>query len=76
MKVPVKVLLEEQLQVPVLVENSVRAAALAEYTFGGPGIRDSRSLLFVEADEGVGFGIVLDGKIYHGPRMRRANSDR
>jgi predicted NBD/HSP70 family sugar kinase len=68
-KVPVKQCLQEQLGVPVFVENSVRAAAFAEYTFGGPGIRDSRCLLFVEADEGVGFGIVLDGRVYHGPRM-------
>jgi predicted NBD/HSP70 family sugar kinase len=67
--VPVKEWLEERLKLPVFLENSVRAAAAAEHTFGGPEVRDSRCLLFVEAEEGVGFGIVLDGRVFHGPRM-------
>jgi predicted NBD/HSP70 family sugar kinase len=66
--VPLKAWLEERLQLPVFIENSVRAAAFAEYVFSGPEIRQSRCLLFVEVGEGVGFGIVLDGKVYHGPR--------
>ncbi len=67
--VPVKAVLEERLKVRVHVENNVRAATLAEYKFGNPGVRDSRSLLVVVVDEGVGIGMVLDGRIYHGPRM-------
>jgi predicted NBD/HSP70 family sugar kinase len=65
----VKEMLEERLQAPVYVENNVRAAAMAEYNYGTPGVRDSRCLLVVVVDEGVGVGIVLDGRIYHGPRM-------
>ena len=61
--------LEARLQAPVYVENNVRAAALAEYSYGHPGVRDSRCLLVVVVDEGVGIGIVLDGRIYPGPRM-------
>ena len=67
--VPVKELLEARLSTPVYVENNVRAAALAEYNYGNPGVRDSRCLLVVVVDEGVGIGMVLDGRIYHGPRM-------
>ena len=68
-KVPVKDHLQSVLQAPVFVENNVRAAALAEYTFGDPEIHRSRCLLFVAVDDGAGIGIVLDGKVYHGPRM-------
>jgi len=67
--VPVKEQLEARLGTLVYVENNVRAAALAEYNFGSPGVRDSRCLLVVVVDEGVGIGMVLDGRIYHGPRM-------
>ncbi len=62
-------LLEARLHTPVYVENNVRAATLAEYNYGNPGVRDSRCLLVVVVDEGVGIGIVLDGRIYPGPRM-------
>jgi predicted NBD/HSP70 family sugar kinase len=64
-----KDLLEARLRTPVYVENNVRAATLAEYNYGNPGVRDSRCLLVVVVDEGVGIGIVLDGRIYPGPRM-------
>jgi predicted NBD/HSP70 family sugar kinase len=64
-----KDLLEARLRTPIYVENNVRAATLAEYNYGNPGIRDSRCLLVVVVDEGVGIGIVLDGRIYPGPRM-------
>ena len=67
--VHLKDLLEGRLQAPVCVENNVRAATLAEYNYGNPGVRDSRCLLVVVVDEGVGIGIVLDGRIYPGPRM-------
>jgi predicted NBD/HSP70 family sugar kinase len=68
-KIPVKQQLEAELKVPVYVENNVRAAALAEYTYGDSGTHNSRCLLFVAVEEGIGIGIVLDGKLYNGPRM-------
>ncbi|MFN7995019.1 MAG: ROK family transcriptional regulator [Bryobacteraceae bacterium] len=67
--IPVQEKLQSRLKTPVYVENNVRAAALAEYSYGNPGVRDSRCLLVVVVDEGVGIGIVLDGRIHHGPRM-------
>ena len=35
----------------------------------GLGLKNSRCLLYVLVDEGVGVGILLDGKLYHGPNM-------
>jgi DNA-binding transcriptional ArsR family regulator len=68
-RVPVKRELIERLGMPVFVENNVRAAALAEHQYGNPEIQGSHCLLYVKVDEGVGMGIVLDGKLYRGPRM-------
>jgi predicted NBD/HSP70 family sugar kinase len=67
--VGIKQCLEQRLRRPVFVENNVRAAALAEYHYGSPDIQGSHCLLFVKVDEGVGMGIVLDGRLYRGPRM-------
>jgi len=68
-RVPVKEYLQSALQIPVHVDNNVRLAALAEYSYGEPEIHRCHCLLFVMVDDGVGIGIVLDGKVYHGPRM-------
>jgi predicted NBD/HSP70 family sugar kinase len=68
-KIPVRAYLQQELGLPVYVENNVRAAALAEYNYTHPDANSSRCLLFVMVDEGVGVGIILDGKLYAGPRM-------
>lgn len=68
-RIPVKDLLEKELRRPVLVENDVRAAALAEYHHGSAEIQGSHCLLFVKVGEGVGMGVVLDGRLYRGPHM-------
>ncbi len=67
--VPIRQVLESRLREPVFVENNVRAAALAEYTYGAPENLDKRCFLFVKIDEGVGVGIIFDGRLYHGPHM-------
>ncbi len=48
---------------PVAVVNDANAAALAELTFGEGG---ARNLICVRVDEGVGAGLVLDGRLYAG----------
>jgi predicted NBD/HSP70 family sugar kinase len=68
-KSPVRRLMEARVPGPVFVENNVRAAAMAEYHFGPSELNGSRCFLFVKLDEGVGVGIVLDGRIYSGPHM-------
>lgn len=67
--VPVRKFLEARLREPVMVENNVRAAALAEYTYGLADVTGRRCFLFVKVDEGVGMGVLFDGKLYPGPHM-------
>ena len=64
---PVRQYLEDKLGVPVYVENNVRAAALAEYSYGNSEIHNSRCMVLVKVDEGIGVGVLLDGKLYRGP---------
>ncbi len=68
-KAPIKTILESLVPEPVFVENNVRAAALAEYTYGPTEVLGSHCFVFVKIDEGVGMGLLLDGKLYHGPHM-------
>lgn len=49
--------------VPVVLENDANAAALAEYSVSGNG---ADSFIAVTLGTGVGGGIILNGKIYHG----------
>ncbi|MDQ2775491.1 MAG: ROK family transcriptional regulator [Acidobacteriota bacterium] len=67
--IPIREILEMRLREPVFVENNVRAAALAEYTYGPAEITGRHCFVFVKMDEGVGMGVLFDGKLYHGPHM-------
>jgi predicted NBD/HSP70 family sugar kinase len=67
--VPIRHVLESTLRETVIVENNVRAAAIAEYTYGPSEIIGRRCFVFVKIDEGVGMGVLFDGKLYHGPHM-------
>lgn len=68
-QVPMREILEARLREPVFVENNVRAAALAEYTYGPHENSGRHCFVFVKMDEGVGMGVLFDGKLYHGPHM-------
>ena len=61
--VPLGSLLAERYSQPVHVINNGRAAALAEYSFGD---HDAENLLVVKVGNGVGAGILLDGRIHSG----------
>ncbi len=67
--VAVKQYLEERLHQPVYVDNDVRIAALAEYHYGAPDIQGCHCVLVLMVSEGVGGAIILDGRLYRGPRM-------
>ena len=67
--IPIREILETRLHEAVFVENNVRAAALAEYTYGPSEIVGRHCFVFVKIDEGVGMGVLFDGKLYHGPHM-------
>jgi len=62
--VPLKEQLEKVLNVPVVIENDANAAALGEQWRGaGKGIS---SMILLTLGTGVGGGIILDNKIWHG----------
>lgn len=62
--VPLRALLEARLGVPAAVENDVNTAALAESKIGAAqGVRD---FVFLAVGTGIGAGIVLNGRLFHG----------
>ncbi len=62
--VPLRAILEKELKVPVAIENDANAAALGEWWKGaGSG---TGSLFCITLGTGVGGGIILDGKVWHG----------
>lgn len=65
--IAIKSLLQERTGLAVSVENNVRTAALAQYHSGSAEINGSRCMLYIRVDEGIGMGIVMDGKIFRGP---------
>jgi glucokinase-like ROK family protein len=62
--VPIRDWLAERIDLPVCVDNNVRAMALGEALFGAA--RNVRVLAFVYARIGAGAGIVVDGQLYRG----------
>jgi glucokinase-like ROK family protein len=64
--VPLKKLLEEQIGIPVHIDNDVNTLTMAEKWFGaGQGLDD---FLVVTVGRGVGLGIVVNGQFYRGTR--------
>jgi glucokinase len=61
---PLKRLLEEELGLPVVVENDANAAAWGEFTFGAG--EDVEDLLMLTIGTGVGGGMVIDGELVRG----------
>jgi glucokinase len=61
---PLKRYLEEELDLPVVVENDANAAAWAEFTFGAG--EDAEDLLNLTVGTGVGGGVVIDGELVRG----------
>ncbi|MGD6968372.1 ROK family transcriptional regulator [Rossellomorea vietnamensis] len=62
--IPIKEMLEAEFNLTVKVENDARAMALGESWFGGH--EAAESMVAVNIGRGVGAGVVLKGKLYHG----------
>ncbi len=62
--VPLAKLVGDRFGLPCRVENDANAAGLAEAHFGAA--RGYSSVFYVTLSTGIGAGIILDGKIYHG----------
>lgn len=58
--------MESRLQRPVLLESDANAAALAEYELGLGKELAIESMCMLTLGTGVGNGIILDGKLWHG----------
>jgi glucokinase len=61
---PLKQTLRETFGLPVWVEHDGNAGALAEWKFGAG--KGARNLVFLTLGTGLGAGIILDGRIFHG----------
>lgn len=57
-------LVSESLGLPVQIENDANLGALAERAWGAG--RDVESLAYLKLSEGVGAGLILDGRLYRG----------
>jgi glucokinase len=61
---PLKAGLEAAYGLPVFVEHDGNAGALAEFHFGAG--QGARNLVFLTVGTGLGAGLILNGRIYHG----------
>jgi len=55
-------------KVPLYFDNGARLSALGEIWFGTTHLSGFRDIVFVEIDEGIGTGVILNGQLYHGFR--------
>ena len=63
-RVPLMDRLRHELDLPVVLENDANAAALGEFRYGAG--RGARSIVYMTVSTGIGGGIILEGKIWHG----------
>lgn len=63
---PLGAWLREETQLPVAVDNDANVAALGE-TLHGSG-RGSNPVFWINMGSGIGGGLVVDGRVYHGLR--------
>jgi glucokinase len=61
---PLRDLLEKELQVPVVIENDANAAAWGEFRFGAGSEADH--LVFITLGTGVGGGVITEGLLLRG----------
>jgi glucokinase len=61
---PITDILTKRYGKPVVIENDVNACALAEKKYGC--CRDVNDFLWITVSNGIGGGLVLDGKVYAG----------
>jgi predicted NBD/HSP70 family sugar kinase len=59
--------LQQQLKLPVFIDNDANAAAIAEYKLRRE--QGEADLVYLAVGTGVGGGIILDGKLRKGPRF-------
>jgi glucokinase len=56
--------IQRSLGLPTVLENDANAAALGEFRYGAG--KGARSIVYMTVSTGIGGGIILDGKVWHG----------
>jgi glucokinase len=67
---PLKKILQKRLRMPVFVDNDANAMALGEARFGAA--RGAKSVVALTLGTGIGGGLVLDGRLFHGSHFSAA----
>ncbi len=62
--VPIKAILEEEMGIPVTLENDANAASYAEFLCGAG--EEVSNMVMLTLGTGVGSGIIIDGGLVHG----------
>jgi glucokinase len=63
-RIALKDRVEQALGLPSVLDNDANAAALGEFRYGAG--QGARSLVYLTVSTGIGGGIVLDGRLWHG----------
>lgn len=61
---PLSQIIEEEINIPVNLENDSRAMIYGEYMAGA--VKGEKNVLLVNISWGLGAGIIIDGKLYYG----------
>lgn len=62
--VPLKKYLQERVPTEVRIDNDANLAALGEHIYGAG--RGVKNMVYITVSTGVGGGLILDGRLYHG----------
>lgn len=62
--VPLRQMLADRLDLPVVLEHDAKAAALGEYYYGAG--RGERDMIYIVVGTGIGSAIILDGHLHRG----------
>ena len=69
---PLQDYFSERLDIPCIIDNNANAAALAEVQYGAASVKGlsphnaERVVLYIGLGRGIGGGLVVNGKIFHG----------
>ncbi len=63
-RVPLTDHIRRSLGLPTVLENDANAGALGEFRYGAG--RGAQSIFYMTVSTGIGGGIILDGKVWHG----------
>ena len=61
---PINKILEEDLMIPVIIENDSRAMTYGEYLAGV--VNGEKNVIFVNVSWGLGMGLIMNGQLFYG----------